>query len=323
MAATNPNQKKKDSSSYPDPFIIDSLGEHRQTFILLHGRGSTGEIFGKGLLASQLSGSTDGTLATTLPNMKFIFPTAKKRRAKWYNRASVHQWFDSVPIDEQDAGMSQTQVEWQLEGLRQSREFLGGIVEEEVERVGASNVFTGGLSQGCAMALHLLLSYEGSLGGFVGISGWLPFVEDMEELLRSGGKDVDLDEEDPFARSGSENDGEIVAFSQDEETNPRQHLTQSMVALEICNFVRDNMDLSPINSSEQPQCLRTPILLGHGRHDGKVKIEKGLRAAELLRDIGMQVVWKEYDEGHWYKVPNQIDDLAVFLREHTVALKQY
>lgn len=42
-----------------------------------------------------------------------------------------------------------------------------------------ANVFTGGLSQGCAMSLHFLLSYEDSppLRGFVGMSGWLPFAD--------------------------------------------------------------------------------------------------------------------------------------------------
>lgn len=239
--------------------------------------------------------------------MKFIFPTAKPRRAKWYNRAMINQWFDNVPIDEQDShNMSKEEEEWQLEGLRQSRELLKGIVDEEVKHVGAENVFIGGLSQGCAMGLHFLLSYEGSsvdseagksLGGFVGISGWLPFAKDVERILHpedsTQGKDEDEGDDDPFATSDS---------------------SIPSTAVQVCNSIRDNMDLSLITDSPQPLCLATPVFLGHGMMDDKVKVAKGRQAAEILRTLGVHsVTWKEYDERHWYKVPEELDDIVEFV----------
>lgn len=162
---------KNDSRAYPAPFVVQPRREHKQSMILLHGRGSNGKEFGTEFLGSLTTrkpldvteGPGSANFASMVPDAKFIFPTARKRRAKWYNRATINQWFDSVPIDEQDAGMSKDEEEWQLEGRRKSQAFLRSIVDEEVKLVGAANVFIGGLSQGCAMSIHFLLSHDESL----------------------------------------------------------------------------------------------------------------------------------------------------------------
>ncbi|KAK4502998.1 hypothetical protein PRZ48_006425 [Zasmidium cellare] len=294
MASSTTNPKIKPSTPRtPPPFIVPPTSRHKQTLILLHGRGSTGEMFGRALLQSPLSNNQ--TLQTAFPNAKFIFPTAAARRAKWYNRALINEWFDSVPIDEQDTHkMSREEEEWQIEGLRESGEVLRGIIREEVEVVGAGNVVLGGLSQGFAMALWVLLGWdEGRLGGFVGMSGWLPFAGDVEGILKPVQIEEDGEEGDPFATSGSSN---------------------ASAAVQVCNYVRDQVDLSPIDGSREPLCLDIPVFLGHGTHDDKVKAAKGRKAAEILRAMGVkQVAWKEYDEGHWYKVPDELDDIVQFL----------
>ncbi|KAF2171804.1 hypothetical protein M409DRAFT_50444 [Zasmidium cellare ATCC 36951] len=297
------------TSSYPDPFVIAASAEHKQTMILLHGRGSDGEKFGLELLKGPISrvgsgGHSFSTVQTTFPHMKFIFPTAKKRRARWYNRAVINQWFDGVPIDKQDHhNMSREQEEWQLEGLRESTQFLDAMVEDEVKLVGSKNVIIGGLSQGCAASLHLLLSYEGGsgdqgsrkpLGGFVGMSGWLPFAKDVRLILNP--EDSSDDDDDPFGASGSRSD--------------------ASTAVQVCNFIRDNMDLPALPDEHQPLFLATPVFLGHGIHDSKVKVAKGQQVAEILKTIGVpNVTWKEYDEGHWYKVPEELDDIVDSLQK--------
>ena len=257
------------------------------------------------------------TLQDIFPGLKLIFPTAKKRRARWYNRAFINQWFDNVPVNEQDRAISREQVEWQLEGLRETADFLRPLVEAEVEALGARNVFVGGLSQGCAMGLHLLVSYQGggdgvsggaereALGGFVGMSGWLPFAADMEEVIHQGDQDGATGDDDLFA-------SDDTMFESNESTLSK--------ATRVCNLARDNMDLPSIETAE-PLCLRTPVFLGHGRNDEKVKMELGLQAAGILRDVGMQVTWKEYDEGHWYKVPEEIDDIVEFLHKRMESCK--
>jgi predicted esterase len=318
MADINPAQRsetrrEKKPQIYPAPFIVSPTAPHTQSILFLHGLGSNGEKFGLELLASN---TADGkSLQDHFPGMKFIFPTAKKRRAKSYNRALINQWFDNAPVSEQSNGMSRDKIEWQLEGLKGTAEFLFPVLDEEVRSVGAKNVFLAGLSQGCAMGLHLLLSYqpkecegyhEGrSLAGFVGMCGWLPFAEDIQELIRLD-KREDMEEEDkddPFATSDVEDDG--VEFASD-----KPHFSSAM---QVCNFVRENMEMPSFTSSELP-CLRTLVFLGHGKSDDKVTIDLGREAAMILKEIGMQVRWEEYDEGHWYKVPEQIDSLVDFLK---------
>ncbi len=66
-----------------------------------------------------------------------------------------------------------------MEGLRATASFLHRVIEAEAEAeaVGLGNIVLGGLSQGCATALHVLLSFEpdvrekSALGGFMGMSG--------------------------------------------------------------------------------------------------------------------------------------------------------
>ena len=68
--------------------------------------------------------------------------------------------------------------EFQIEGQRESSATAHQVLDEEAREVGVHNVFLGGFSQGGATALIAFLTYDpnadGHLGGFVGISGWLP-----------------------------------------------------------------------------------------------------------------------------------------------------
>ncbi|KAM3421276.1 hypothetical protein BST61_g1678 [Cercospora zeina] len=210
---------KRRTRSYPDPFVVEPLADHKYSIVLLHGRGSNGEHFGIELLDSRMTlgsaldvekSQASTTLRQHFQNAKFVFPTATKRRAKWYNRATINQWFDSVPIDEQDnlaASMTKEQEEWQLGGPRESRAFIKSILKAEIELVGASNVVIGGLSQGCAMSLRVLLSLHDEesetplpIGAFVGMRGWLPYADAIVRVLNPSqtskdGSAEDLDEE--------------------------------------------------------------------------------------------------------------------------------
>jgi predicted esterase len=58
----------------------------------------------------------------------------------------------------------------------------------------------------------------------------------------------------------------------------------------------------------------TPIFLGHGRDDEKVPCSLGKAMAETLESAGYKIEWKCYEgQGHWYKVPDEIDDIVDFL----------
>ncbi len=67
-------------ATYPDPYIVPpTSGAHKQTFIILHGRGDSGEVFGSYLLMHHIPELQD--LRTAFPDAQFVFPTASQRRA--------------------------------------------------------------------------------------------------------------------------------------------------------------------------------------------------------------------------------------------------
>ena len=177
---------------YPKPLIVPPLETHKETWIILHGRGSNAQKFGPELLATLLPGHE--TLAQALPHAKFIFPTASVRRATIYKRSLTTQWFDNWSLD------TPTQrEELQIEGLRETTAFIHGILRKEIALVGPENVILGGLSQGCAAALITTLLWDGEpLGAVFGICGWLPYRGHMQELAETVEND---DEDDPFARA--------------------------------------------------------------------------------------------------------------------------
>jgi predicted esterase len=181
----------------------------------------------------------------------------------------------------------------QYDGLRETSAFLHGLITQEARLVGVERIILGGLSQGCAAALHVLLNFQpdsGALLGFVGMCGWLPFAATFIEPA----------DEDNFFDA--------------EPANPVPDLVR--LQLSAANTARDiaslpALDLDP---NQSPAFARTPVFLGHGTHDEKVVIKLGEQARDVLQQLGCQVEWKEYDEGHWYKVPEQIDDLVVWLK---------
>jgi len=66
---------------------------------------------------------------------------------------------------------------------------------------------------------------------------------------------------------------------------------------------------------------QTPVFIGHGSDDAYVDVELGRQAADVLRLGGWKVEWKEYVgaevEGHWFKVPDEMDDIFSFLTRFT------
>lgn len=141
---------------------------------------------------------------------------------------------------------------------------------------GAERVVLGGISQGAAVgAWTLLCGRTGRLGGFVGASGWLPFASGIERLGRGEGESGFVD---------------------------------SMMA-------RLWEDLVPPGGSKG--VLDTPVFLGHGVDDGTVDVELGRETRRVLAALGMRVEWREYAgaelEGHWLKVPEEVDDIVRFL----------
>lgn len=102
------------------------------------------------------------------PGLKVLLPSACKRRITCYQGEMLESWHDYITDyeGEQEDEISQ-------EDLEEVTRRIHCILDKEVALVGAKNVFLGGASQGCGVALHCALTYPGELGGVIGCMGHL------------------------------------------------------------------------------------------------------------------------------------------------------
>lgn len=201
------------------------------------------------------------------------------------------QWFNLTPLETRRTEHEGKPVD--LEVLRESARYVHALVDAEAKLVGASNVIVGGFSQGAAMALSALLSYDdggkGSLGGYVGISGWLPFWDELAGVADG---------------QGTGEDGNPAELPRD-------------LGMRAVNYTREHITgLPPVAASSSGNtvgCLSTPIWIAHGVRDEKVSVKLGESAALTMQKLGWDVMWMEYEGlGHRF-VPAELADLAIFL----------
>lgn len=284
---------------YSEPLVIPPAAEHRQTFIILHGRGSTALKFADPLLSYPVTPNvTDNdsstreaqkTFQSHFPNVKFIFPTAPLRRAVIYNRSLTHQWFDNWSLDrpEHREGL-------QIRGLRETSEYIHSLLQRAIEEVGAQNVVLIGMSQGCAASLTGLLTWQGEpIRAFVGMCGWLPFRKAMLDVVNAdAAEDLD-DTKDLFERSESD----------ETEDGP-----SSTKLSKIVEWLREELEMEEAPHSNGVPLQNMPVLLCHGDDDEKVPCELGRLASSLLKDIGINTRWLEYEKlTHWYSEAMLLD----------------
>lgn len=305
------SKTKRKQTIWPEPLVIHPTTgtAHTHSILLLHGRGSNAERFGLALLAAKSSAGT--TLAEHFPSARWIFPTAKKRRSTVLKRVPINQWFDNFSLEDPTQRQN-----LQYDGIRETSEFITGLVHREVEAVGLGHVVVGGLSQGCAAALHVLLNLDGPtpLAGFIGMSGWLPFADTLDPAAAEGNGDEDQDERLAiFGPDGGDDD--VAGHDDGEDSGGRRQPLQQELQRTAANTARDIASLPPLSAAQEVVFPSTPIFLGHGRNDEKVSVNLGGQAKRVLEALGCKVTWRDYDEGHWYKVPEEIDDIVEFLRD--------
>ena len=194
------------------------------------------------------------------------------------------QWFDVYSMldpSEREA--------LQVKGLREGARHVHDIVEAESLVLPLENIFLGGFSQGSAMALYALLTYqpqsrEGHFGGFVGLSGWLPLGKSLDGLLSD---------------SSNKNQGDGgEAFD---------------VHTQLSTVLRNQVGL-PLVDANRLNFEKIPIFLGHGEADKEVPVDLARQATDCLNGIGLAVEFKTYGAlGHAWESGDQIDDIAAFL----------
>ena len=264
----------------PKPLVIPPSQVHTCTIIVLHGLTTDGIRFGADFLKTALD-SDKRTLPQAFPHAKFVFPSGSPRRCTAFDGKMTHAWFDISSIADRTIGESK-----QIEGLQENTEYLSKLIRAEIavlELLGRrkENVALWGFSQGCAMGIWVLLNQSLKLGAFVGMSGWLPFRRQISE-----------------------------AVEREEDLN-----LQRVRALDLMSDLVPVPSLHTGPASERLACFATPVFLGHGLQDVKVRTEWGEEMRDALRILGMNIAWKGYDGlEHGYKVPDEIEDVSKLLR---------
>ncbi|TFK65436.1 alpha/beta-hydrolase [Pluteus cervinus] len=309
---------------YPVPVIIEPTSPHTHTFILLHGRGDSSDDFSRILLRDAYIRTSSGKDTTTkkqdlqsiYPSVKFIFPAAKPRRATALNRTYVNQWFDFMTL--QDGPDRET---LQTDGVKEGCTYIHFIIKQELKNTGIppERIVLGGLSQGSATSLFALLTLDEPgllnvdeesekqlaglkiprLGAFIGMSGRIPFKKRVEANFT-----------DIFGKS-PDADGVDISFEGESRDIPKE--------IQALNSIRDLIYLPPLLPDASPACFKTPAFIGHGDADGTVPISFGEFVRDILGQMTMDVTWKVYPGfGHWYKVPDEIEDIVQFLDQKGV-----
>ncbi|OBT51733.1 hypothetical protein VE04_08467 [Pseudogymnoascus sp. 24MN13] len=263
--------------SFPELHIIEPFSPHTHTAILLHGRGSNGPEFAEELMEeSKLPGQP--TLAEKLPSWRFVFPSSRELWSTLFEE-DMPAWFEAHSLSD-----ITSRQELQEPGIIEAVGHLSSVLDYEIVRIGgdAGKVVLGGISQGAAVGMWTLLCGEKreTLGGFVGASTWLPFAGHIGEYVGKGGGD-----------------------------SPGRDFVESKMS-HLRHLVASPREFRGV--------LNTPVFLGHGIDDEMVDIELGRQARKVLEQLGMEVEGKEYQgaelDGHWVKVPEEMDDIERFLR---------
>jgi lysophospholipase-2 len=278
---TNPNEEIKNGPFGP-VHIIDPKSDHTHTAIMLHGRGSTGEEFAQDFLASTLS--DESSLPEKLPGWRWVFPSSRELWSTAFQE-DMPAWFEAHSLTDITAHQH-----LQVDGLRDSVNHIIGMIEQEVERLHGNpqKLVLGGISQGGAVALWTLLCLRNSAmmpGAVVVTNTWLPFAANIERVF-----------------SGQQ----VADRAQDVEFDS---FVEQMMAVKSTPSLTANANQS---SSRLP-----PVFIGHGIDDAYVDLALGRQAASVLSCAGLSVEWTEYsgaeEEGHWFKVPDEMDDIYRFL----------
>ncbi|KAF5611029.1 uncharacterized protein FSUBG_2573 [Fusarium subglutinans] len=278
------NSPRLRPGKFPPLVTISPLvSPHKLTIIVLHGRGFNAQKFHSPLLTSP---SPDPSISfhQSLPNARFVFPTAPLARATKYRRSLIHQWYEGTGDWEPEARGN----------MRPSIEYIHKLLKDEIERLSgdAGKVVLIGFSQGGAMALMSWLLWEGqSLGAVVIMSGFMPLAESL------------------MADETCDEVSEDGLFERDSEEEAKPPLQRAIDEL------RGEAELDPAPPTTSFPFLKTSVFVVHGKEDEDVEYCNGLSAAKCLERMGAKVEFKTYPAlKHWYS-PEELGHITQFINQ--------
>ncbi|MFA5921864.1 MAG: carboxylesterase [Methylococcaceae bacterium] len=143
---------------------IQPQSAHKYSVIWLHGLGADGHDF-EGM-ASELHLNAES-------NIHFIFPNAPIQPITVNGGMHMRAWYDILEMSlERKVDMA---------GIYQSAKLVEQLIEQEMDKgVPSEHILLAGFSQGGVIALHAGLSYPHKLAGIIGLSTYLPTLEQLK-----------------------------------------------------------------------------------------------------------------------------------------------
>mmetsp|Transcript_17870 Transcript_17870/g.32353 ORF Transcript_17870/g.32353 Transcript_17870/m.32353 type:complete len:324 (-) Transcript_17870:214-1185(-) len=163
-------------------------GDQSALVVICHGLGDTAEGFAD--VAEQM--------ATQLPHVKFILPTAPTQPVTMNMGMPMPSWYDIVGLDERSNE--------QCDGLDESESVVKKILQNEHDTLGLpySRMVLAGFSQGAALSLYTGLQLEHKLAGILALSGYVPRAQQLK--ITDGLQDTPIlhchGEADPMVNHG-------------------------------------------------------------------------------------------------------------------------
>ena len=117
--------------------VLPSEGKHTRTLVYLHGMDAT---------PAGCIGRWAKVMPLTVPGLRVVLPGAQWMHVDCMEEDCV-SWFNLAMLDNGEGGAEPA-------SLRAATARIVAVVRREVERVGAANVYLGGMSAGMTMGLH-------------------------------------------------------------------------------------------------------------------------------------------------------------------------
>ncbi|KAH6898579.1 Alpha/Beta hydrolase protein [Thelonectria olida] len=235
-------------------YIVSPSFQHLCTFICLHDCESCSTGFDAQLSAA----SHPDQLKHLFPHARLVFPDAPFRG----DGTNLRNWYSLEPFQAHTASRG----EWQR--IANVAASLEGLVEQEAQLVGRDGVFVIGFGMGASIGTTLLLKTDQPFGGFIGIGGWVPYIDDLI----------------------------AVAAQEYHEQQSQPAPTSAMNRIELSDvgffdFLQGTLDtglfdtaFNPSKSSPQPEHL-DPLERPAGPHPAQSLLERFLRVTNFLRGL--------------------------------------
>ena len=158
--------------------IIEILptDEHQYSVIWLHGLGADGNDFESIVAFLNIDKKA---------NIHFIFPNAPIQAVTVNGGMKMRSWYDIYELS------SERKVD--IGGIYQSSEIIVQLIEQEVAKgISSENILLAGFSQGGVIALHTGLRYPNQLAGILGLSTYLPTLEELNSEAAEANKAIPI-----------------------------------------------------------------------------------------------------------------------------------